>query len=341
MVRHDHRKKTLNHKLKSTKDLRFASVLSFVVGIFLLGFKFYAYHITNSQSIFSDALESIVNVSAALITLIVLILALRPADESHPYGHGKIESMASTFEGGAILFAGILIIIQAIHAFLEKAQTQQIDLGILIIVGAGILNGLLGWFLLARGKRLHSEALQSSGIHLLTDTLTSVGLFFGLLLVKLTGLQWIDPVVAIIFGAVLGIAGIKILIRSGNILIDGHDKETLKILSGLFEKFHRPGIIQIHFTRVIRSGSYHHIDCHMIIPEFWNVLEAHDLSEQFESDVLSEYPVRGEFNIHLDPCRRQFCSQCDLEDCPVRVEDFIRRKVLSFDEITAPMKVST
>jgi cation diffusion facilitator family transporter len=323
--------------IKANKERKFASYLSLIFGIILLCFKFYDYHLTNSQSIFSDALESIVNVVAAVITVIVIIVAARPADEDHPYGHGKIESMASTFEGGAILLAGILIIIQSVQVFFHGANVSEIDSGLVIVVGAGVVNGLLGWFLFFRGKQLHSEALKSGGLHLLTDTLTSVGVLIGLLMVKYTGLNWIDPVVAAIFGAMLVYTGGKILIRSGNILIDGQDIDTLKLIATLFKKHYRPGVIQIHFTRVIRSGNYHHIDCHMVIPEFWSVLEAHDFSEKFERSVIKDYLVDGELHIHHDPCHKAFCESCELADCPIRQAEFVARKILTFEEITAPM----
>lgn len=324
---------------KANRDRKWASILSLSFGIVLLAFKFYAYHVTNSQSIFSDALESIVNVIAAVITVIVIIIASKPADEDHPYGHGKIESMASTFEGGAILLAGILIVIQAVQVFIHGAKVDEVDIGLAIVVGAGVVNGVLGFFLHARGKKLYSEALKSSGIHLMTDTLTSVGVVAGLLLVKFTGLNWIDPLVAAIFGSMLVFAGGKILVRSGNILVDAHDVETLELIANLFEKHYRPGVIQIHFTRVIRSGAYHHIDCHMVIPEFWSVLEAHDFSERFEKAIIQDYPVDGELHIHHDPCRRAFCETCELSHCPVRQAEFIARKTPSFEDITAPMTV--
>jgi cation diffusion facilitator family transporter len=322
---------------KAGTERTFAAILSLVFGFILLCFKFYAYHITGSQAIFSDALESIVNVVAAVITVGVIIVSARPADEDHPYGHGKIESIAATFEGGAILLAGILIVIQSVQTFFHGAHVEQINSGLAIIVGAGVVNGVLGLFLLTRGKHLHSEALKSGGLHLLTDTLTSVGVFVGLMLVKLTGKEWIDPVVAGAFGTMLVFTGGKILVSSGNILIDAYDVETLQLIAKLFQKHYRPGVIQIHFTRVIRSGSYHHIDCHMVVPEFWSVLEAHDFSENFERSIMDDYPVEGELHIHHDPCRRAFCESCELPDCPIRQHPFRERKVLSFDEIIAPM----
>lgn len=323
--------------IKANRERKFASLLSLFVGIFLLAFKFYAYYVTNSQSVFSDALESIVNVVAAIITVIVIIIAAKPADDDHPYGHGKIESMASTFEGGAILLAGILIVIQAVQVFIRGSRIEEINSGLLIVAGAGIANGLLGWFIFLRGKKHYSEALKSSGIHLMTDTLTSVGVIAGLLMVKYTGFEWIDPLAAIVFGCMLAYAGGRILYRSGNILIDAYDVETLKVLTGLFEKHYQPGVVQIHFTRVIRSGNYHHIDCHMVMPEFWSILEAHDFSERFEKAVILDYPVEGELHIHHDPCRMAFCESCELANCPIRKMPFKQRKHLTFEEITAPM----
>ena len=333
--------KTKNHVnqtfLKAGVERKFASIISLVFGVLLLSFKFYAYHITNSQSIFSDALESIVNVVAAGITVLVIIIAAKPADDEHPYGHGKIESMASTFEGGAILLAGILVVIQSIQVLFHGAEVSDLNFGLVIVVGAGIINGLLGVYLLTRGKKFHSEALKSSGLHLLTDTMTSIGVLIGLLLVKFTGLNWIDPAVAIVFGLLLIYTGGGILIRSGNILVDAHDVETLKMIAQLFEKHYRPGVIQIHFTRVIRSGNYHHIDCHMVIPEFWSVLEAHDFSEEFERSFIEDYPVDGELHVHHDPCRKAFCQNCELLGCPIRLEPFSARKIHSFKEIIGPM----
>lgn len=187
--------------------------------------------------------------------------------------------------------AGVLIVIQSVQVFFHGAQVNEVNIGLSVVVGAGIVNGILGLFLISKGKRLHSEALKSSGMHLISDTATSVGVLVGLLLVKFTGLSWIDPVVAAIFGSLLIYTGGNILIRSGNILIDGHDRETIERLRDLFEKHYRAGIIQIHYTRVIRSGNYHHIDCHMVVPEFWSVFETHEFSEVLEKEMMEDYPV--------------------------------------------------
>lgn len=322
--------------LKNLKGRFWVPFISIIIGVLLLCIKFYAYYLTASQAIFSDAIESIINVLAGLTTLTVIIIAAKPADEDHPYGHGKVESMAATFEGSAIGLAGLIIVFESVNAFFNKSVLQEINTGLILTVAAGIVNGVLGWILLQRGKKLHSDALRSSGTHLLGDALTSVGVLLSLVLVKMTGIQWIDPLIAAIFGIVLCFSGLKILIHSGNVLLDSYDKTLLDQLRDLFEIKRRPGVIHIHHTRIIRSGSYHHIECHMVVPEFWTVAEAHDFSERFEADLLLDYPVKGELKLHLDPCRRVYCENCELEYCPIRRAPYIKRQQFTFEEIISP-----
>lgn len=321
------------------RERKWVSVISLVIGVVLLLMKFYAYHVTNSQTIFSDALESIVNVVAGIVTLIVIVIAAKPADDDHPYGHGKVESMAASFEGGAITLAGLLIILKACEAFYRGGEIKELDIGLTITIITGVANGIMGHMIRLRGIKLHSEALQSSGAHLMTDALTSIGVLVSLLLVKWTGIMLIDPILAIVFGFLLCLAGVKILVRSGNVLLDGHDQQTLQLIAELFEKNYVPGVIDIHYTRVIRSGNFHHIDCHMVIPEFWTVAEAHTFSERYDANFVSNYPVEAELRIHLDPCRRVYCENCEVKDCPIRERPFVKRiRLDNLDEMTSPVE---
>ncbi len=320
-------------------ERKWISVIALIIGVGLLFLKFYAYQKTNSQSIFSDALESIINVVAGIITLIVIVVAAKPADQDHPYGHGKVESMAASFEGGAITLAGLLIILKAVEAFYSGTILKELNLGLLITLGAGLANGIMGYFIALRGKVLHSEALRSSGTHLMTDAFTSLGVIVSLFLVKWTGLHWIDPIIAVTFGFALCLSGAKIFIRSGYVLMDGLDQETLKNIAELFEKNYRPGVIDIHYTRVIRSGNFHHIDCHMVIPEFWSIAEGHSFSEHFEARFVNNYSTQAELKIHLDPCRRVYCENCEVGDCPIRQKNFVKRTPLdNLDEVTSPIE---
>ena len=158
-----------------------AGLISLVVGVGLLWVKFFAYQLTGSTAVLSDALESIVNVVAAVFALGSLLFAGRPADRNHPYGHGKIEYFAAAFEGGLIAFAAILIIYEAIQGFFEPPELRQIDLGLLITLGAGLVNATLGWFLIRTGRATQSLTLLADGQHVLSDFWTSLGVIVGLI----------------------------------------------------------------------------------------------------------------------------------------------------------------
>lgn len=326
-----------NFSRRDQKLLNQTTKLSLVVGIVLLFVKFYAYEVTNSLAVYSDALESIVNVATAAVTIFVVWYASKPADEDHPYGHGKVESIAASFEGGAIGFAGIMIILDAIkHLFLDDKTLMELDLGAILVLAAGLINGAYGWWVLQRGKRLHSEALKATGQHLISDMLTSVGVLLGLLLVKLTGIFILDSLLALAFGAYLIFTGVKIFIGSVEILVDAQDKELLYKLAHLFEKNYREGVIHIHHTRIMRSGHHHHIDCHLVVPEFWSIEKAHDFGDDFERVVLKDYGTDGEFHIHLDPCRTKYCKNCSFEPCPIRKHAFENRVVFSYEALIKP-----
>ena len=143
----------------------------------------------------------------------------------------------------------------------------------------------------------------------------------------------LDSILALIFGGYLIYTGIKIFIGSVNILVDAQDKELVKKLASLFEKNYREGVIHIHHTRVMRSGRLHHIDCHLVIPEFWSIEKAHDFSDEFEEAILKDYEVDGEFHYHLDPCRKKYCKNCSFEPCSIRKAAFEKRIEFTYDEL--------
>ena len=173
-----------------------AGLLSLVVSIVLLAAKYQAYRMTGSTAILSDALESIVNVVAAVFALGGIAFAAQPADRNHPYGHGKIEFFSAAFEGGLIAFAAVLIIYQVLQAFLYGVEIRALDAGLAIVVLAGLANLALGLYLLRVGSAYQSLTLVADGKHVLSDFWTSVGIVVGLLLVRATGLWWLDPVTA-------------------------------------------------------------------------------------------------------------------------------------------------
>jgi cation diffusion facilitator family transporter len=281
-------------------------------------------------------MESIVNVVAGGLAILVLVVALKPADRDHPYGHGKIEFFSAAFEGGLIAFASVFICVEAVQALIQGSALNQIGVGVFVTLTSGGINALLGLYLLRTGRKHHSATLEASGHHVLADFWTSAGVAGGLGLVALTGLVWLDSLVALVMGLYLGLTGLYLVRRSIGGLLDAEDREILENLLSVIDKKSLSGIIQLHHLRVIRAGRFHHIDAHAVVPEFWDVAEAHDQTKRFETSVMESYPNPGELHLHVDPCRRVYCRACDVPKCPIRRHDFEGRRKLSIDEVTSP-----
>lgn len=309
-----------------------AGLLSLAVGILLLGVKYLAYRATGSSAILSDALETIVNVVAALFLVCGVLFAGRPADSNHPYGHGKIEFLSAAFEGGLIAFAAVMIIYQAAQSLMFGVEIRELDFGLLLTAAAGFVNLALGAYLIRVGRRNKSLMLEADGKHVVSDFWTSLGVIVGLLLVKVTGLSWLDPVVAIIVGANLSLTGGRLVRYAAGGLLDEEDRNLLQELVTAMNAAVVPGVIRVHNLRAIRSGRYSHIDAHLVVPEFWPVKRAHDAADAFERHVIARGDVEGEIVFHMDPCRQAYCSRCDLPDCPIRLEAFRGRPTLTIDE---------
>jgi cation diffusion facilitator family transporter len=313
-----------------------AGLVSLVVGSGLLVAKYMAYALTGSTAILSDAMESIVNVVAAAFALGGLLFAGRPADRSHPYGHGKIEFFSAAFEGGLIAFAAVMIVYQAGVSLLHGVEVRQLDLGVTIIAAAGVANLALGGFLVRSGRRVNSLTLVADGQHVLSDFWTSLGVVVGLLLVRLTGVLWLDPAVAAVVGVNLAWTGLRLVRHAAGGLLDEEDTELLQKLLVALNDSVVPGIIRVHNLRAIRSGRFSHIDAHLVVPEFWSVEAAHDAADAFERQVIKACGIEGEIVFHTDPCRRFYCARCDIPACPIRVEPFQSRPALTVEEIVQP-----
>jgi cation diffusion facilitator family transporter len=325
------------HRMSADDRLRLrAGVTSLVVGVVLLGAKYGAYLLTGSTAVLSDAMESIVNVLAAVFALGGLVFAGRPADRNHPYGHGKIEFFTAGFEGGLIAFAAVMIMWESVQGLLHGVEVRNLDTGLLIVVAAGLANMLLGFYLVRTGRRLSSLALEADGKHVLSDAWTSAGIVVGLLLVRLTGLTWLDPLVAALVALNLLVTGVKLVRYAAGGLLDEEDTPLLHRLVAAFDRRLQGGVIRLHNLRAIRSGRFHHVEAHIVVPEFWPVDRAHDLTEEVARDVIAELGIEGDISFHADPCRRAWCSACDLADCPVRNLPFAARPPLTVDEVVKP-----
>ncbi len=325
--------------LTSTQEfalLRRASYVSLTASILLLAAKFWAFWMTGSQAVFSDAMESIVNVIAASVSIYVINFARQPADREHPYGHGKAEFVSATFEGGLIAIASLAIIFEAVKALVGQQTVDQPGLGTFVTFATGVANAALGYYLVRTGKKHNSATLIASGRHVFSDFWTSFGVAIGLLLVTVTGIQWLDPVVALLMGALLARTGYGLVRRSLGELLDEEDREILENLRDLLAVERPSGIIQLHHVRVMRSGHYHHIDAHAVVPEYWDVAEAHEKTDAFEAKLMEKYPAPGELHLHVDPCQRAYCRNCAVMECPIRKHPFEKLRELTLEEMTNP-----
>lgn len=313
-----------------------AALASLFVGTGLVGAKYVAYKLTGSTAVLSDVLESLVNVVAAGVTVASVLFAERPPDQSHPYGHGKIEFFSAAFEGGLVTFAALVVVYEAVLALVTGIEMRHLGVGVAIVAGGGVVNAALGWFLVRTGRRLNSLALVADGKHVLSDFWTSAGVVVGLSLVALTGLTWLDQVVALLVGANLARTGVKLVREASAALLDAEDSELMAKLLTAIEAGAAPGIIRVHHLRAIRLGRFTHVDAHLVVPEFWTIEHSHDVVDAFEKRVIDEFELEGEILFHSDPCRRAFCPVCDLSDCPIRVASFEGRTPLSMAEAQRP-----
>lgn len=310
------------------------AILSIVAGLLILGMKYWAYAVSGSTALLSDAIESVVNVVAAVFALGAVIFADKPADREHPYGHGKIEHFSAAFEGGLISLAAAIVGWEALHALWHGPTLQNVRLGLTINFIAGLGNGLLGLYLIAMGRKQRSKAIEADGHHVLSDFWTTLGIAVGLVAVKLTGLHWLDPLMALAVAGLLAWTGFKLVHSSSQALLDMEDPELLKRLLEVFNGERPAGIIAVHELRTLRSGRYSHVDIHLVVPEFYTTLEAHELIEGFSKQVIKATELEGEFQTHVDPCQRAWCENCQLEPCPVRQSSFRERAPITLDSAT-------
>ena len=295
------------------------------ISVLLLIAKFIAYYITHSVSILTDALESIVNVAAGFIGLYSLYVAAKPRDIDHPYGHGKAEFLSAAIEGTLITSAGTIIIYKAVKNIISPVELQKLDYGIYLVGATALINFIIGYITLQKGKNNNSLALIASGKHLQSDSYSTFGIIAGLLLLLFTGKKWIDPAVAIIFGSIIIYTGYKILRKSIAGIMDEADIELLKKIVNLLNKNKRENWVDLHNLRVIKYGSILHIDCHLTVPWYLNVREAHDELDALSALVRREFGEAVELFVHVDSCQPHSCKICNKQNCNVRKHNFERR----------------
>ena len=308
------------------------------ISVLLLAVKFLAYFLTHSVAILTDALESIVNVAAGFIGLYSLYISAKPRDINHPYGHGKAEFLSAAVEGTLILSAGAIIIYKAIQHFIYPVPIHSINKGMILVGITGIVNLGVGFLGFRYGKRNQSLALIASGRHLISDSYSTFGIVAGLLLISFTKLVWIDGVIAVVFGVIIIYTGYRILRRSIAGIMDEADEELLEKMVRILNANRKENWVDVHNLRVIKYGSILHVDCHLTVPWYLNVNEAHAEIEALGSIIKKEFGESIELFVHSDGCLYVQCPICLKSDCPIRRHPFEKRIEWSLGNILSDKK---
>ncbi len=295
-----------------------AAMISFLVGILMLIMKMGGYLITNSAAVLSDAMESVVHVMATGMALYSILLSSKPADKTHPYGYGKIEYFSAGIEGSLIIVAAIAICYEAIGDIVSGNVLRSITVGVWIVAAAGAINLLLGFYLIRTGKTTNSITLVADGMHVLTDSYTSIGVLIGLLLVQFTGITLLDPVFAIAVALNILITGYKLIRESFRGLMNFADQDTLQHIVDTVQRKRTHDMIEMHRLRAWSAGSRKHIDFHMTLPYYLPLQSAHDIHDILEFAIIDEFQGEADVLVHLDPCNFSCCVFCPKPDCPVR-----------------------
>ncbi|HEX8522914.1 MAG TPA: cation diffusion facilitator family transporter [Tepidisphaeraceae bacterium] len=293
-----------------------AALAAVVISAVLMAIKFIAYYWTGSAAIFSDALESIVNVAASSFAAYSLFLAHQPADVQHPYGHGKVEFLSAGFEGGMILLAALVILAQALLETVQPGGPRigHVEIGLTLTVIAGGTNALLGLLLVRVGTRQRSVALQADGRHLLSDAVTSLAVLVGLILVKTTGWRYADPIAAAVVALYISRMAWGMLRTSAAGLMDEQDLEDQQLLIDILDAHvgpegKEPRICSYHKLRHRHSGRYHWVDFHVVVPADWDVRHGHEVASAIEHEI-EQALGEGNATAHVEPCAGGACGAC-------------------------------
>ncbi len=294
------------NRLLKTRIIAAGSAIG--IGIAIMAAKFYAWQLTGSSAILSDALESIINVVAGSFALAAIIASARPPDQDHPYGHGKIEFFSAGFEGALIILAAFGIFKVGFEQLLHPQPLPHLGIGLLVLLGTAVVNLLLGIGLLKTGKKTGSLILEADGQHILADVYTSGGVLLGLFLANLTGWFWLDGAIACLVGLNILRTGLKLVRRSFAGLMDAMDPELLQRVVDLINRHRRPDWIDIHKLRVWRSGRLVHIDLHLILLGDLSLDAAHAEARYLENIVIAGFEGNASVLVHMDPCIDPDCA---------------------------------
>jgi len=273
---------------------------SIFVGALVLALKYAAYYLTGSIALYSDALESIINVVTAIAAFMAIRVSAAPADANHPYGHHKVEYFSAVLEGVLIIVAALMILREAYLGFLSPRMLDAPAMGLAANGVASLINGAWSWMLIRQGRRLRSPALTADGRHLMTDVATSAGVLVGLVFVPVTGWAWLDPLLAAFVAINILWSGWGLIKESVGGLMDEALPETTlsrvrEIISGNAE-----GAIEAHDLRTRHAGRMTFIDFHLVVPGTMSVTDAHDICDRLERALKDEIED-ALITIHVEP----------------------------------------
>ena len=274
--------------------------LSIAAAIMTIALKTEAYFLTGSVGLLSDAMESLINLVAALAAFWALSFAATPADEDHPFGHNKAEYFSSGLESILIVIAAIGIGVVAWGRLFSPQPLEQIGWGLILSLIATVINGFVAWVLLRAGRRLRSITLRADAHHLLTDVWTSAGVTAGILLVKLTGWLILDPIIALLVAASILVSGVRLLRETGAGLLDtALPQADRDRITSIFSVYERDGI-RFHALRTRVAGSRRFVSFHLLVPGEWTIQRGHDLCERVEQEIVEALPGTNVI-AHMEP----------------------------------------
>lgn len=277
------------------------AAISVAVGVLVLAAKVGAWLLTGSVALFSDALESTVNVLAAAFAWWALRIAAQPADEDHPWGHAKAEYFSAGAEGALIALAAFSILREAVPKLFDPQPVEQLGLGMALSVGASVGNGLLGAYLVRRGKALSSPALRADGMHVLSDVITTAGVLAGILLAKATGLWILDPLLACLVALQIVRVGWKLVRESVDALMDSTvSEDTYRTLSGLVQQVAHAGDGRVGSLKARHAGPTLFVEVDLLVAPAVSVARAHALCDQMEAAVDEAFPGAHTV-VHVEP----------------------------------------
>ena len=285
-------------KKESLKKFAYLSIAAAVVTI---GLKFFAYLYTGSMGLLSDALESCVNLVAAVVALIMIHISEKPADEGHEFGHTKAEYFSSAIEGSLILVAAFSIIWSAVPRLIAPQPIENVGLGLLISTSASLVNLGVSLVLISNGKIRKSLLLEADGKHLMTDVWTSAGVIAGVLIVKLTGFLILDPVIAVLVALNIVWTGFTLIKRSANGLMDASiTEEELKKVKEYLDGL-KTDTIEYHSLMTRQAGQRKFISLHLLVPGEWSVQQGHDFAEKIEESIEDMFSEPVTVSSHIEP----------------------------------------